>query len=192
MKKIYAFLAFFAFAVVTMASMNSQKQQEIQAELLEFKQFFDGNLQYTIELAEAMPADKYSYKPHEDVRSFGEQLAHIGLSSTFLLDLFVKGGPMPTEEDFAKAASMEKEIGADKEACIQLLKDTFQKVEDTYSNMTKEQKKEMFSVPFDPNKPEFEKSKAFDFVQDHMIHHRGQALVSLRMQGIEAPQYRLY
>jgi hypothetical protein len=31
-----------------------------------------------IQVAEEMPADKYSFKPSPDVRTFGEQLRHIG------------------------------------------------------------------------------------------------------------------
>ena len=38
----------------------------------------------------------------------------------------------------------------------------------------------------------FSKEKGFQFISEHIAHHRGQALVSLRMQGIKAPPYRLY
>ena len=45
--------------------------------------------QYTIELAKAMPEDKYDYRPVPNVRSFREQVVHImnnmvWLSSSFL------------------------------------------------------------------------------------------------------------
>ena len=139
-----------------------------------------------------MPADKYTARPHDSVRSFGEQMAHIGMSSKFLLDIFVKGGPMPTPEDFAAAAKMEKEMGTNKESCISTINATFEEIETTYKSMDEEALKEMFTVPFDPKQPKFAKSKAFDFIKEHIVHHRGQALVSLRMQGIKAPAYRLY
>lgn len=157
-----------------------------------FLTYLDGNKDYTIALAEAMPADKYTFRAVDSVRSFGEQLAHIGQSSQFLLDLFVNGNPMPTQEQFEEAAKMEKKIGADKEACIKLLNDSFDALANAYKGMSNEEKAETFKVPFDPNSPDFPKTRAFDFIRDHMIHHRGQALVALRMQGIKAPQYRLY
>ncbi len=51
---------------------------------------------------------------------------------------------------------------------------------------------EIFITPIDPSTPEFTKEKGFQFINEHIVHHRGQALVSLRMQGIKAPAYRLY
>lgn len=150
---------------------------------------------YTLEIAEAMPADKYTFKPTDSVRSFGEQMAHIGMSSKFLLNMFIKGEPMPTDPKvFANIGKMEKEMGTSKEACIKAVKDAFDTIIRTYENMDDKSLNETFSVPFDPSpvKPKFSKEKGFQFISEHIAHHRGQALVSLRMQGIKAPQYRLY
>ena len=193
MKKLtfYALIAIVAISTVAFVNTkNTTVENEIPTD--DFVEFLAGAKSYTIELAELMPADKYTVRPHDSVRSFGEQMAHIGMSSKFLLDIFVKGGPMPTPEDFAAAAKMEKEMGANKEECIKTINATFQYIEDTYKGMDEAAMKETFTVPFDPKQPKFTKSKAFDFIRDHMIHHRGQALVSLRMQGVKAPAYRLY
>ena len=193
MKKItfYALIAIVAISTVAFVNTN-YTTEETKTNADEFLELLAGAKSYTIELAELMPADKYNERPHDSVRSFGEQMAHIGMSSKFLLDIFVKGGPMPTPEDFAASAKMEKEMGSDKEACLKTINATFQAIEDTYKGMDEAALNEMFTVPFDPSQPKFPKSKAFDFINDHIIHHRGQALVSLRMQGIKAPAYRLY
>ena len=148
---------------------------------------------YTLEIAEAMPADKYNFRPHDSVRSFGEQMAHIGMSSKFLMGMFIKGEPMPTDpEVFANIGKMEKEMGSSKEACLKALNDTFDTLISTYESMNEESLKESFTIPFDPKQPKFTKEKGFQFINEHIVHHRGQALVSLRMQGIKAPAYRLY
>ncbi len=153
----------------------------------------NGTKAYTLEIAEAMPEDKYSFRPHDSIRSFGEQMAHIGMSSKFLLGMFIKGEAMPTDpEVFANIGKMEKEMGASKEACIKAVTEAYDAIIATYENMDAESKKEMFTIPFDPNQPKFAKEKAFQFINEHIAHHRGQALVSLRMQGIKAPRYRLY
>ena len=157
-----------------------------------FHEFFEGTRSYTMELAEAMPADKYTFRPTDSVRSFGEQMAHIAMSSKMLLDVFIKGGSMPTEEGFKEADKIEQEMGKNKEACIKALEEAFEDIRTTYDSMTPEQLEETFVVPFDPNGASFNKHKGFEFVKDHLLHHRGQALVSLRMQGIPAPPYRLY
>ena len=193
MKKLTFYALIVVVAISTVAFVNTKNttvENEIPTD--DFIEFLEGAKSFTIELAEAMPADKYTFKPHDSVRSFGEQLAHIGMSSKFLLDMFVKGGPMPTKEDFAAAAKMEKEMGTNKEECIKTINATFQNVKDTYNGMDDAAMKEEFTVLFDPKQPKFAKSKAFDIIRDHIIHHRGQALVSLRMQGIKAPAYRLY
>lgn len=193
MKKLTNLLLIAFIAIVTFAFMGKKDTtSNIDKSSDEFISLLEETKSYTIELAELMPADKYTFKPHDSVRSFGEQMAHIGMSSKFLLDLFVKGGPMPSQEDFANAAKMEKEMGADKEKVIATINATFKEIKDTYKGMSEDQMKEKFKVPFDPKQPEFEKRRAFDFIKDHMIHHRGQALVALRMQGVKAPAYRLY
>ncbi len=150
---------------------------------------------YTLEIAEAMPADKYTFRPHDSIRSFGEQMAHIGMSSKFLLGMFIKGEPMPTDpEVFANIGKMEKEMGMSKKDCIKAVTESFDAIIATYESMDGESKKATFTVPFDPSpeKPKFSKEKGFQFISEHIAHHRGQALVSLRMQGIKAPRYRLY
>ena len=150
---------------------------------------------YTLEIAEAMPEDKYTFKPHDSVRSFGEQMAHIGMSSQFLLGMFINGEPMPTDPKvFANIGKMEKEMGQSKEACIKSVTASFDAIIATYKSMNAESLGKTFTVPFDPSpeKPKFSKEKGFQFISEHIAHHRGQALVSLRMQGIKAPRYRLY
>ncbi len=193
MKKLTNYLLIAVIAISTVAFISTKKATtSFDIEKAEFMELLEETKSYTIELAEAMPADKYTFKPHDSIRSFGEQMAHIGMSSKFLLDMFVKGAPMPSQEQFAEAAKMEKEMGVDKEKVIATITATFKEIKDTYKGMSEEQMKETFKVPFDPKQPEFSKKKAFTFIKDHMIHHRGQALVGLRMQGIKAPQYRLY
>ena len=193
MKKLTNYLLIAMVAVSTIAFIgNNKAASDFDIEKAEFMASLEEAKSYTIELAELMPADKYTFKPHDSVRSFGEQLAHMAMSSKFLTDIFIKGEPMPAPEMFAKIAQMEKEMGADKEKCVAALNETMKYVKETYEGMSEEQLNETFKVPFDPKQPEFSKKRGFDFIKDHMIHHRGQALVALRMQGIKAPQYRLY
>lgn len=145
---------------------------------------------YTLQIAEAMPADKYTFKPTDSVRSFGEQLAHLGMSSKFLLDVFIKGEKV--NFDPYTEADMEKSIGASKEEAIKLINSSFDEVIATLKEMDEKSLNEKFTVIFDPKKPEFTKKDGFEFIRDHITHHRAQALVSLRMQGIPAPTYRFY
>lgn len=195
MKKLTSYFLIALVAISTVAFIST-KNTALEPDMPtdDFIEFLAGAKSYTIELAELMPADKYTVRPHDSVRSFGEQMAHIGMSSKMLMDILIKGGPMPGPEEFAKGAQMEKEMGANKEQCIATITAAFKDIEETYKGMTDAQRKEKFKIPqaFDPNQPEFTNKRGFEFIKEHMIHHRGQALVSLRMQGIKAPAYRLY
>ena len=194
MKKSFFNLALGILIVGSLAFSNVEKKPTpVDNPVDNYLSEINGVKAYTLEIAEAMPADKYTFRPHDSVRSFGEQMAHLGMSSKFLLDMFINGKPMPTDpEVFANIGKMEKEIGASKEACIKVITEAFDALTATYKSMNAENLDDTFVIPFDPKQPSFSKEKGFQFIYEHIAHHRGQALVSLRMQGIKAPPYRLY
>jgi hypothetical protein len=47
----------------------------------------------TPQVAEAMPAENYDYKPFPDARALGGELQHLGQAEGFYLGLFGKGRP---------------------------------------------------------------------------------------------------
>jgi len=193
MKRLKNFLILGAIVLSTVAFIGNKKAAaDFDIEKAEFLQFLEESKSYALELAEAMPADKYTFSPHDSVRTFGEQLAHVGMSTKFLTDMFINGAPPPKPEDFAAFGKMEKDIGASKEKCIESITAAYAHMKATYEGMTEEQMNETFVVFFDPAQPKFSKKRGFEFIKNHILHHNGQALVSLRMQGIKAPAYRLY
>lgn len=143
---------------------------------------------YTLEVAEKMPAEDYAFKPHDSVRTFGEQMAHIAMSSKLLNTMFIKGENV----DFnpAEGAKMEKTLGASKEECLKLLNANFDEIIATIEGMTEEQLQDTFVFAFAPDKPELTKEEGFLFIRDHITHHRGQAITTLRIKGHSAPSYR--
>ena len=193
MKKSLFYFVLGALMVSTIAFIKVDKKPTRINAAESYLIALNGVKAYTLEIAEAMPADKYNFRPHDSVRSFGEQMAHIGMSSKFLMGMFIKGEPMPTDpEVFANIGKMEKEMGSSKEECIKALTEAFDSIITMHEGMDEESLKETFIIPFDPKQPKFSKEKGFQFISEHIAHHRGQALVSLRMQGIKAPPYRLY
>ena len=195
MKKSILYFVFSVLVVSTISFVTVDKKSTESDSTASYISMLNGLKAYTLEIAEAMPADQYTFKPTDSVRSFGEQMAHIGMSSKFLLAMFIKGEPMPTDPKvFAEFGKMEKEIGASKEASIKAIIEAYDIIIATYESMDEKSMEETFTVPFDPSpdKPKFAKEKAFQFISEHIAHHRGQALVSLRMQGVKAPNYRLY
>ena len=143
---------------------------------------------YTLEVAESMPAEDYTFRPTDSVRSFGEQMAHIGLSTGLLNTMFIKGEKI--EFDPAEGAKMEKMTGASKEETLKVINSSFDDLIATLDGMSDKDLQTTFVFGFAPNKPELTKEQGFLFIRDHITHHRGQAITTLRIKGHKAPNYR--
>ncbi len=143
---------------------------------------------YTLEVAENMPAEDYTFRPHDSVRTFGEQMAHIAMSSKLINSMFIKGEKVDFNPE--EGAKMEKAVGVSKEECIKLLNSNFDEIIATIEGMSDEDLQATFIFGFAPDKPELTKEQGFLFMRDHITHHRGQAITTLRIKGHKAPQYR--
>ena len=187
MKKLINYVALGILALGLFAFISNNKEEK-----KEFHESFAATLKnakaYTLEVAEKMPAEDYAFKPHDSVRTFGEQMAHIAMSSKLLNTMFIKGENV----DFnpVEGAKMEKTLGASKEECLKLLNANFDEIIATIEGMTEEQLQDTFVFAFAPNKPELTKEEGFLFIRDHITHHRGQAITTLRIKGHSAPSYR--
>ena len=187
MKKTFLF-----FGIIAILIFVSSCKQEVstQEKKIDFKKTFTKVLEnakaYTLEVAEAMPEEEYTFKVSDSVRTFGEQVAHIGISSQFILGKFIKG-EIPSEEQ-----KNEQEVGASKEETLKLLNHVFDDAILTLKNIDENSLNEKFIIDFIPGKPEFTKQEGFYFLRDHITHHRGQAIVYLRAKGKKAPQYRAF
>jgi uncharacterized damage-inducible protein DinB len=74
-----------------------------------------------VALAEALPADKYGWRPGQGVRSAGEVFNHVSGANYFLPTLW--GGAPPTGVD---PRNFEKELSGDKAKTIDTMKKSFE------------------------------------------------------------------
>lgn len=187
MKKSITYFLLGALSVGLFAFV-SNKNEETKSFHDSFTATLKSAKAYTLEVAEKMPAEDYTFKPHDSVRSFGEQMAHIALSSKLMNTMFIKGEKV----DFnpAEGAKIETSVGASKEQCIKLLNSNFDEIIATIEGMSNEDLQGTFVFGFAPNKPELSKEEGFIFIRDHITHHRGQAITTLRIKGHDAPSYR--
>ena len=85
-------ITYFVLGVITVGLFAFMSEKE---EAHGFNKSFAATLKsakaYTLEVAEKMPAEDYTFKPHDSVRTFGEQMAHIAMSSKLLNTMFIKG-----------------------------------------------------------------------------------------------------
>lgn len=195
MNKLLISFVFSITLITTISCTTTSTQQATTsinktADTFNFKSSFskvlDNAKAYTLEVAEAMPAEDYTFKTTDSVRSFGEQMAHIGMSSQFILVKLIKG------EEVEESTETEQEIGASKEKTMALITKSFDDIISSLNSMDEENLNEKFELLFLPEKPEYTKLEGFIFLRDHITHHRGQAIVYLREKGHKAPQYRAF
>ena len=145
-----------------------------RAEFVDEISFYEAR--YT-RLAEAVPADKYNWRPAEGVRSIGEVFAHIVAANYGIARAF--GTQPPAGVDF-------KAIGAaagDKAKTVQGLKDSFahfRKAILALSDADVDKPQKMFGR-------ETTQRGAFFMVTGHMGEHLGQSIAYARMNGIVPP-----
>lgn len=145
--------------------------------LVEFLQKWQNAADYTIEAAEAMPEDRYGYKPTEVEMTFGKQLMHIMSNMTWLSRDYLESGKF--EHDLKREDLTKGEI-------IALLKQAFDHAAKAAAALTPEQLEEKVTFFAGP----MTKRQILTLMNDHLTHHRGQLVVYLRLNGVQPPKYR--
>jgi len=150
----------------------------VQAQTLTFKDElavrWEAMQKKIVDLAEAMPADRYGYKPTPEVRTFGEQLAHIA-ESNFLRISEVTGEKPPAAGHHGHAAG--------KAEVIRLLQDSFDFGGRALSAMTPA------AAEVVPTQVQGRATRQNIIVQAllNANDHYGQLVVYLRLNGIVPP-----
>jgi uncharacterized damage-inducible protein DinB len=136
----------------------------------------------TIAVAEAMPADGYTFRPNPEEMSFGQLMAHISaadLGACANTSGLARPALPPKIAEWAKA---QDKTEVDKEAAVAFMKDTFDFCNKAVASMT----------PALLDKVGARDMTGFEWLWSyftHTAHHRGQAEVYLRVKGIKPPTY---
>jgi len=151
-------------------------------DLSEFVRDWQISKQFTIDVANAMPADLYSFKPNPEEMTFGEQMIHIAGSNVFRFNQ-IAGIKPPFPFDPSKP------LPSDKETAVKLLEQSFDYVIAVLPQITPEQLKRTWHIPSwkGRNDPDGRAMIMNMFV--HTAHHRAQCEVYLRAKGIKPPDY---
>lgn len=130
-----------------------------------------------IALAEAIPADKYSWRPGEGVRSVSEVYMHIALANFYLLS--VTGPKMPAE---IKSPDMEKTVTA-KADVIDWLKRSLEAVKTAHASVKPADLARKVKV----NGRDSTVDAMYLRIIVHANEHMGQLVAYARMNGIVPP-----
>ncbi len=138
---------------------------------------------YTLECAQAMPREKYEFRPVPEVRSFGQQMIHLTEAVPGLYELFVEGKKTPTHP-FSEGG---KEPVLSKEEIIARLGLGFDYVERAAGRLNPSALRQTTKIF---GGKVISKHRMLRFLLDHTTHHRGQTVVYLRLNHIQPPLYR--
>lgn len=141
-----------------------------------FSGLWERSKAYSTEMAEAMPENRYGFRPTDDTRTFAEQLLHVAGANTFFASQV--GTTPPPSQDLEAAGKSKAQI-------IQLLSESFDYAATVLESLDLEQSEERIQVVGQS----LTKWEVLLLMRDHVTHHRGQMIVYLRLNGIEPPQY---
>ena len=131
-----------------------------------------------VAVAEAMPAADYSFKPVPEEMSFGEQIMHIA-EANYGYCAFLTDAKSPFVE-LAKDAKIEKA------EAVKQLTGSFEYCSEAFSKVGEAD----LDAVHGTGDHKFVARDVMLGVMIHMVHHRGQAEVYLRLKGIKPPDYR--
>jgi len=141
----------------------------------EYSKHFDALGKFSVAVAQAMPPEQYAFRPHPESMTFGQLMAHIATTNyqfcAGLKDSETPGLPSPAAKD----------------AVVKFLTDSFEYCSGAITNLTNEQLDKVHNSP-DGRLPGREVLLAMYI---HVAHHRGQAEIYLRDNGIKPPPYRI-
>lgn len=119
---------------------------------------------YTLQVAEAMPEKGFHFKPADAGWNFGELLNHIAYGIQWWQENYITGNKTDWNPPLAKSKKQE----------------IISYLTQAYDDLQKTIKKDSLT------------EQAVNGVHatiDHITHHRGQAVLYLRTNGVEPPEY---
>jgi len=185
MKKMFTRVACWLplFVVVFTLKSNSQalSLEDIKAQMVKD---WERAKAYTIDYLNTMPADKYSFKAVDSLRSFAQQMLHLSQGNLFLMsNVTDQKPPSFLQSDIEHSPTAQKKdsvmyyVTTSYDYCINAVKN---------SDISKwGEKKKVFN---------FEETKYAFMIKtfEHQTHHRGQTTIYIRLNNIKPPQERLF
>ncbi len=145
--------------------------------LTDFLKKWKNAADYTLELAELMPAEAYNFQPTPDTRTFQGQLLHMVGNMTWLSTSYLGGAGLSTDL---------KRTDYTKEEVLTILREAFAYSTEVVKGLEAAQLEEVVDFFAGP----MNKRQILNLMTDHLTHHRGQAIVYLRLNDLKPPRYR--
>jgi uncharacterized damage-inducible protein DinB len=150
-----------------------------------FAKHWQTSAAFTLAVADAMPANRYDFKPNAEEMSFGRVMVHIAMANNNAFAL-VSGVKAPAPPEKVAAAYKDPKGAFDKETAVQFLRDSFDFCTKALNDITPAKLDAMTG----PEGHQLSGRERLWSYFTHTAHHRGQAEVYLRVNDIKPPDYR--
>jgi uncharacterized damage-inducible protein DinB len=138
--------------------------------------------EFTVKVAEAMPAEGYTFRPVPEEMTFGQVMTHIGAADIGTCAA-VSGMQRPDEPAGVAAWRKDQKLDVDRATAIEYLNLVFNFCNKAIETVTPEKLDAKVGTTALTG---FERYWSYF---THTAHHRGQAEVYLRLKGITPPAY---
>jgi uncharacterized damage-inducible protein DinB len=181
MKKLPLYL-YLAFALLSASQIQAQSLEAVKAQMVKD---WERAKEYTKEYLNTMPADKYSFKANDSVRSFAQQMLHLAAANIFLMSNASSEKP-PAWLSF----TLEKQAGAQsRDSVMYYVMASYDYAINTAKNSVISQWGETKKIFGRFEETKFAMmNKAFE----HQTHHRGQTTIYIRLAGMKPPEEKLF
>jgi len=176
MKKVFTILFAICFIQLNTAQTDETPKTEFTKMYLPVWQ---EAIEHCIDVAKAMPEEKYGYKPTEVSKTFGEQMVHIAAANRLLTKRYVLG--MDVKPNTPEASKMTKE------EILIFMQKSFEFTSGIIKTIKQEQLDETCKMYHSGNV--VSRAFALFYTQDHLANHRAKSNLYLRMNGIDPPEY---
>lgn len=143
------------------------------------KAIHDITSEFILATAEMLDEDMYAYRPSVNVRTAGQQLAHLA-NTQFSVCALAAGEESPAEGNYEEIATTREEI-------LTAVKAGFAYCDKVYSTMTDDKATEMKMFLGGENRQEMTISAILSFNSTHNYEHYGNLVTYMRMNGLVPP-----
>lgn len=138
---------------------------------------------YTLDYLNTMPADKYSFKATDSVRSFAQQMLHLASGT-----LFLAGMGTGAKAPFDARSLQDRASAQTKDSVTYYVSASYDFAIDAIKALDASKLGETVTLGNNKATRYALLLKAFE----HQAHHRGQTTIYIRLQGIKPPNERLF
>lgn len=182
MLKTILFLSFFILISSSHIKAQALTTADIKAQMIKE---WERSKAYTVDYLNTMPANKYSFKAVDSIRSFAQQMLHLASANVFFMSLATDQKAPSFPQDLEQRGSAQT-----KDSVMYFVTTSYDYAISAANSSDITKWGEKKKLPFGG----YEETRyaLINKAIEHQAHHRGQTTIYIRLQGIKPPQERLF